>query len=146
IRFKIPKKTGGERLISAPMPRLKKAQYWILDNILRRVEVSDSAHGFLTGRSIVSNARPHVGADLIINLDLKDFFPTVSYKRVKGLFKSLGYSESAASVLGLICTEPDVEEVELDGKRYFVALTDRHLPQGAPTSPSITNILCRRLD
>lgn len=146
IRFKIPKKTGGERLISAPMPRLKQAQHWILSQILEKLELHDAAHGFRPCRSIVSNAQPHVGRDVIINFDLKDFFPSISYKRVKGLFQSFGYSEAAATIFGLLCTEPDVEEVELDGKTYFVALTDRHLPQGSPASPAITNLLCRRLD
>ncbi|MEW6211155.1 MAG: reverse transcriptase family protein [Acidobacteriota bacterium] len=145
-RFKIPKKTGGERLISAPLPRLKTAQHWILQNILERIEVDDAAHGFRPSRSIVTNALPHVGADCIINIDLKDFFPTVGYKRVKGLFRSLGYSEAAATIFALLCTEADAEEVHLDGKKYFVASGARHLPQGAPTSPAITNLLCRRLD
>ncbi len=146
VRFKIPKKTGGERLISAPMPRLKAAQHWILQNILERIELHDAAHGFRASRSIVTNALPHVGSDCIINIDLKDFFPSVGYKRVKGLFRALGYSEAAATIFGLICTEADMEEVELDGKKYFVAKGTRHLPQGAPTSPAITNLLCRRLD
>ena len=146
IRFKIPKKTGGERLISAPMPRLKNAQHWILVNILEKLELHDAAHGFRRDRSIVSNAQPHVGADVIINFDLKDFFPSISYKRVKGLFQSFGYSEAAATIFGLLCTQAQVEEVELDGKTYYVATTDRHLAQGSPASPAITNLLCRRLD
>jgi RNA-directed DNA polymerase len=146
VRFKIPKKTGGHRLISAPMPRLKQAQHWILDHILDQLELHPAAHGFRRGRSIVSNAQPHVGSEVVINLDLQNFFPSISYPRVKGLFRSLGYSEATATILGLICTEPDVEAVELDGKTYFIALSDRHLPQGAPTSPAITNLLCRRLD
>lgn len=146
IRFKIPKKTGGERLISAPMPRLKNAQHWILVNILEKLELHDAAHGFRRDRSIVSNAQPHVKRDIIINFDLKDFFPSISYQRVKGLFQSFGYCEAAATIFSLLCTQPEVEEVELDGKTYYVALTERHLPQGSPASPAITNILCRRLD
>ncbi len=146
IRFKIPKKTGGERLISAPMPRLKNSQHWILVNILEKLELHEAAHGFRRDRSIVSNAQPHVGADVIINFDLKDFFPSISYKRVKGLFQSFGYSEAAATIFGLLCTESTLEEVELDGKTYYVATSDRHLPQGSPASPAITNLLCRRLD
>lgn len=146
IRFKIPKKTGGDRLISAPMPRLKKAQHWILTNILEKLQLHAAAHGFRHNHSIVSNAQPHVGADVIINFDLKDFFPSISYQRVKGLFQSFGYSEAAATIFALLCTEPEIEEVEIDGKTYFVALTHRHLPQGSPASPAITNLLCRRLD
>lgn len=146
VRFQIPKKTGGYRIISSPMPRLKEAQRWILENILEKVEMHDAAHGFRASRSIVTNARPHVGADVIVNIDLKDFFPSVIYKRVKGVFRSLGYSEAAATIFGLICTEAEVEEVELDGKTYYVATSERHLPQGAPSSPAITNLLCRRFD
>lgn len=146
VRFRIPKKSGGERLISAPMPRLKAAQAWVLHEILEKLALHPAAHGFVRGRSIVSNARPHVGHALLINVDLKDFFPTVGYPRVKGLFGALGYSEEVATLLGLLCTEPDVDELILDGQRYFVAQGERHLPQGAPTSPAITNLLCRRLD
>lgn len=146
IRFKIPKKTGGERLISAPMPKLKRVQYWILENILEKLPIHDAVHGFRRDRSIVSNAQPHVGADIVINFDLQDFFPSVSYKRVKGLFRSFGYSDAAATIFGLLCTEAELEEVELDGKTYYVAIGERHLPQGSPASPAISNIMCRRLD
>jgi RNA-directed DNA polymerase len=145
-RFTIPKRTGGERLISAPHRRLKAVQHWILEKILEPLALADEAHGFVPGRSTVSNAVPHVGAAVVVNVDLKDFFPTVTYRRVKGLFRKLGYSEEVATVLGLICSEPDIAEAELDGTRYFVARGPRRLPQGAPTSPAITNALCRRLD
>lgn len=146
VRFQLPKKTGGTRLISAPMPRLKAAQAWVLEHILEKVPVHDAAHGFRAGRSIVTNAWPHVGAGVVVNLDLKDFFPSVGYPRVKGVFARLGYSEATATVLALLCTEPDVEEVELDGQRFYVSQGARRLPQGAPTSPALTNILCRCLD
>lgn len=146
VRFTIPKKTGGERLISAPMPRLKAAQHWVLERLLAPLATHEAAHGFRRGRSIVSNATPHVGAKVVINVDLKDFFPSVTYRRVKGVFRAQGHAESVATLLALLCTEPEVEEIELDGRRYFVALGDRRLPQGAPTSPALTNLLCRRLD
>jgi retron-type reverse transcriptase len=145
-RFTIPKKTGGERVISAPHKRLKAAQHWILKHILEPLKLADAAHGFVPGRSTVSNALPHVGAAIVVNVDLKDFFPTVTYKRAKGLFKKLGYSEEVATVLGLICSEPDITQTELDGTTFYVARGPRRLPQGAPTSPAITNALCRRLD
>lgn len=145
-RFRIPKKTGGERLISAPMPRLKRAQYWVLDNILARVGLHEAAHGFVPERSILTNARNHVGKDVVVNLDLKDFFPTLTYARVKGMFRSLGYAEKAAILLALLCTEAMVDEVHLDGERHFVGDGRRLLPQGAPTSPAITNVICRYLD
>lgn len=145
-RFYIPKKTGGKRLISTPMPKLKQAQYWILENLLNKVTINDAAHGFVKKRSIVSNALPHVKAEVVINIDLKDFFPTITYNRVKGIFKSLGYAEQVATILALICTEPDCDEIQLDNVTYYAARMERHLPQGAPTSPALTNILCRKMD
>jgi RNA-directed DNA polymerase len=145
-RFYIPKKTGGNRLISTPMPRLKNAQYWILENMLEKVILHDAAHGFVKKRSIVTNANPHVKAEVVINVDLKDFFPSISYTRVKGLLRKLGYSEQIATILGLICTEPECDQIELDGQTYYAAGIERYLPQGAPTSPAITNIICRKLD
>ncbi|MEJ2228969.1 MAG: reverse transcriptase family protein [Alphaproteobacteria bacterium] len=145
-RFLIPKKTGGHRQISAPMPRLKRAQYWVLDNILAKVPVHEAAHGFMAGRSILTNAAPHVGRDVVINLDLKDFFPSLSWRRVRGKFRGLGYAEGVATILALICTEPDVDEVELDGERLYARKGPRRLPQGAPTSPALTNLICLRLD
>ncbi len=145
-RFAIPKKTGGQRFISAPMPRLKRCQYWVLDHILAKVPCHPAAHGFLPQHSILSNALPHVGQAVVINLDLKDFFPSIEYPRVKGVFKSLGYGEQIATLLGLLCTEQATEEVRVDKQKYFVAGKKRSLPQGAPSSPMITNILCHTLD
>ncbi|MGC4035963.1 MAG: reverse transcriptase family protein [Chitinophagaceae bacterium] len=146
IRFSVPKKSGGRRVISAPMPKLKTLQYWILENILNKVPVHAAANGFVTTKSILSNASHHIGKEVVINVDFKDFFPTINYKRVKGIFVKLGYSEKIATVLALVCTEPEREEATLDGKKYFVATNKRTLPQGAPTSPAITNIICYKLD
>ncbi len=145
-RFAIRKKSGGIRIISAPMPRLKGAQYWVLHNILNRLTFHDAAHGFVQKRSILTNAQEHLKKEVVINIDLKDFFPSVHFKRVKGLFGKLGYSEMIATIFSLLCTEPDTEEVVLDGKTYFVAKGERALPQGAPTSPAITNLLCYKMD
>lgn len=145
-RFTLPKKSGGERLISAPMPRLKKLQRWLLDTVLAKVALHEAAHGFRPDRSIVSNARPHVGAQVVVNLDLESFFPTVTFPRIRGVFRSLGYGEAVATVLALLASEPDTFKVELDGRTFEVAQGPRRLPQGAPTSPAITNVLCRRLD
>ena len=145
-RFLISKKTGGERLISAPMPRLKRAQYWILENVLLKINCDECAHGFVPGKSIVTNAEQHIGKDVVINLDLKNFFPTIDYKRIKGLFQKLGYSEEISVVFALICSEPEIQEVELDNESWNIAKSKRHMPQGAPTSPVLSNLICRRLD
>ncbi len=146
--FTLPKKTGGERLISAPMPRLKRAQYWVLDNILAKVPAHDAAHGFLAGRSIVSNAAPHAGHDVVINLDVKDFFPSIAFGRIKGVFRHLGYGEAMATLLALLCSENRAQAWQVDGEKLFVGgkARERVLPQGAPTSPMLTNLLCCRLD
>jgi RNA-directed DNA polymerase len=145
-RFTIPKKTGGVREIAAPMPRLKRAQYWILVNILQPLEAHDAAHGFRAKRSILTNARPHAGRRVVVNIDLKDFFPTISYGRVKGFFVSLGYPEKVAAPLALICTDAERDKIQVDGQTWNVARGERRLPQGAPTSPAIANLIANRLD
>ena len=145
-RFRIAKKTGGYRTLSAPMPRLKRAQYWLLDTIIEKVEPHDAAHGFRAARSILTNAAPHQKKAVVINFDLKDFFPSIGYRRVKGLFRSFGYAEAQAAVFALLATEADRSEMRIDGETWHVAQGERALPQGAPTSPAITNLLCRKLD
>jgi len=146
IRFAIPKKSGGLRRISAPMPRLKQAQRWVLDEILRKIPVHEAAHGFLPGRSILSNAQVHTGQRCLINLDLADFFPSISYRRIRGFFHKQGYSESLAVILGLLCTEAEISQIELDGRTWYLRTGARSLPQGSPASPALSNLLCRRLD
>jgi RNA-directed DNA polymerase len=147
IRWTVPKRSGkGRRLISAPKPDLKRAQSWVARNITEHLPVHGAAHGFLTGRSILTNAVVHAGARLIIKFDVRDFYPTVTFRRVKGLFRKAGYGEQVATVLALLCTECPRDEIEIGGRKHYVATGPRSLPQGAPTSPSITNALCVRLD
>jgi ADP-ribosylglycohydrolase/fructose-1,6-bisphosphatase/inositol monophosphatase family enzyme/retron-type reverse transcriptase len=145
-RFEIAKKTGGVRCISAPKPALAAAQAKLLRGILTRLVPEPHAHGFVLGRSILSNATPHVGCQVVLNLDLKEFFPSITFRRVRGLFTAVGYSGQVATALALLCTEPPRVPAQVGGKRYWVALGQRVLPQGACTSPAITNALCRRLD
>jgi RNA-directed DNA polymerase len=145
-RFTIPKRDGSERAIWAPMPRLKKAQRWILRNIVEKLLVHGAVHGFLPGRSTLTNAAAHHAPKLVVKVDIKDFFPTVTLPRVKGIFRKAGYREEVATLLALICTESPREVVDLEGKTYYVALGPRCLPQGAPTSPALTNTLGLRLD
>lgn len=145
-RFTIPKRDGSERAIWAPLPKLKAAQHWILHNIAEKLLVHGNVHGFLAGRSTLSNAAVHASPRLVVKMDIKDFFPTVTLPRVKGIFRKAGYREQIATLLALICTEAPREIVERDGKQYFVALGPRCLPQGAPTSPALTNTLCLHMD
>ena len=145
-RFTIPKKDGSERAIWAPLPKLKKTQRWIHHHIVERLPVHGAAHGFLCNRSVLSNARQHVDSRIILKMDLKDFFPTITLPRVKGVFRKAGYQEQVATLLALLCTESPRDIVEHDGKTIYVSLSDRSLPQGAPTSPGLTNVVCRKLD
>jgi RNA-directed DNA polymerase len=142
-RFQISKKIGEARTISVPTPELKATQKWILKNILENIEVHDAAHGFCRNRSIVTNATPHVGADVIVKLDLQNFFQSILYKRVKALFYNFGYFETAATIFGLICT---IAKINDGGKTSYEDIEKRYLPQGAPTSPVISNLVCDRLD
>jgi RNA-directed DNA polymerase len=139
VEFEVPKATGGMRRIAAPRKPLRAVQRKILDEILSKVPVHRAAHGFLPGRSTVTNAEPHVGAAIVVKMDLVDFFPSIHYRRVVGLFENLGYSSSVARDLAGLCTyRPKLA----DGRMVWPGI----VPQGAPTSPAITNLICRRLD
>ncbi|OPZ83909.1 MAG: Reverse transcriptase (RNA-dependent DNA polymerase) [Firmicutes bacterium ADurb.Bin419] len=145
--FKIPKKKGGERSISAPKSKLKTAQRAILEKILSKLNISDQAHGFLKGRSVVSGAQTHISQPaLLINMDLEDFFPTLTFERVLGMFRAFGYSGYISSLIAMLCTYCERMEIEVKGKPKYVATSKRILPQGSPASPMITNIICRDLD
>lgn len=147
-KFTIPKHGGADRTICAPKPQLKWVQRRILEAVLARVPAHPSAHGFVPGRSTVTNAAVHRGAAVVVKFDLKDFFPTIHYFRVLGLFASLGYpvgnakfgtkdkSAQIAPVLARLCCYTP------DPTAWGTAL----VPQGAPTSPAISNLVCRRLD
>jgi len=132
IRWSVPKSSGGTRQIAAPKTHTRQAQDWVLKEILKKVPVSAAAHGFIKRRSIVTNAQSHTGKDIVINMDLEDFFPSVSMATVVGLFEWMGYSKDVAWHLGMLCT-----------CRYA---RRRALPQGAPTSPAISNLICWKLD
>jgi len=146
VQFEVPKRSGGKRLLSAPQPRLAAAQQWVLDEIISKLPVEDAAHGFVAKRSTVTNAVPHQGRDLVINLDLKDFFPSITFPRVRGVFVGIGYSPAVATLLALLCTECPRRPMSYAGKLYHVAVGERGLPQGACTSPALSNQVARKLD
>lgn len=139
--FSIKKKSGGNRTINAPVKALKiilRALNLVLQTI---AEPHSSATGFVPGKSIVDNAKPHVGAFYVYNIDLKDFFHSFDLNRVKlGLmnapFNLKGDRQKLAFLLASLTTHP----FEVDGTVKKV------LPQGSPTSPTLTNILCQKLD
>jgi RNA-directed DNA polymerase len=146
VRFQVPKKSGGVRQLAAPHKSLAAAQEWVLANVLGKVPTHDAAHGFVPGRSTVTNAAAHVGKAVVVNADLSDFFPTITFPRARGVFKQLGYSPAVATVLALLCTESPRRTVVYAGNRFHVATGPRALPQGACTSPALSNLAARRLD
>jgi hypothetical protein len=146
VRWLVPKRDGSSRLISAPKPELKRVQRWIMREVTEHLPVHGAAHGFLAGRSILTNAIVHARAKTVVKFDIKGFYPTVTMRRVKGLLRRAGLGEQVATLMALLATECPREEVDTHGKKHFVATGPRSLPQGAPTSPSITNALCLRLD
>jgi retron-type reverse transcriptase len=144
--FTIPKRSGGQRLILAPKRRLKRIQRALLPLLIDRLPVSQHAHGFRPGRSVRSNASLHVGRAVVLQLDLHDFFPTVTFGRVRGLLVALGYGYAVAAILATLLTEAPRQPVEVGGVLHHVPIGPRHCVQGAPTSPGLCNCVCRRLD
>lgn len=145
-QFEVPKAKGGTRVISAPRPRLRAALDRVRETLLSRLPPTPQAQAFVKGRSTVTNARPHLRQAVLVKVDIRDFFGSIGFPRIRGLFEALGYPGQVATLLGLLCTEAPRVEVDLDGKRWWVATGARALPQGAPTSPELTNQIARRLD
>jgi len=123
-----PKKTGGKRLIMAPNRELKAVQWWILRNILDRVPPMPVAKGFVRNQSILSNVLPHKQNNYFLCIDIEDFFPSIKYGRVFKVYETIGYNKRVAHMLTSLCTCEGV------------------LPQGGVTSPSLSNLVCVRLD
>ncbi len=122
------------------------AQRWIFQEIVGKLAVEPPAHGFVTGRSILTNAAPHCRRAVVVNLDLEGFFPSIGFPRVRSVFQRLGYSPAVSTILALLCTECPRRAVKYDGVPYLVATGPRGLPQGACTSPALSNQVARRFD
>jgi RNA-directed DNA polymerase len=146
VSFTVPKKSGGVRVLHAPHRKLAAAQRWVFENIVGKLSAEEPAHGFLPGRSTLTNALPHAGKTVVLNMDLEGFFPSITFPRVRSVFHRLGYSPAVATVLALLCTECPRKQVTYEGEPYFVATGPRGLPQGACTSPGLSNQVARRLD
>jgi len=128
--FEIPKKNGGFRKIYSPVYSLKTIQRWVLENILYKIKPSNNCFGYIKGMScpLTKNADKHKLNMFIMKLDLENFFSSLESKKVLWLFESIGYNKEASVILTNICT------------------CDGHVPQGAVTSPCLSNLLCIKLD
>jgi hypothetical protein len=157
----VTKRSGSLRLLEAPKPRLKRLQRRVLDAILAHIPPHEAAHGFRPGRSVSSFVRPHVGRAIVLKMDLRDFFATITAARVVSLFITAGYPEPVARLLAGLCTNtvpravlersagPAIEVDRARGIAIWRAgqlYGQAHLPQGAPTSPALANLAAFRLD
>jgi retron-type reverse transcriptase len=146
VTFAIPKRRGGERLIMAPKRRLKAVQRALNALLVSKLPVSSYAHGFRPKRSVRSNAQPHVGKRVVLRLDLREFFPSIHFGRVRGLLVSLGYGYPVATVLATLMTEAPRQPVRIGDQTFYPPVGSRACPQGAPTSPGLSNAVTMKLD
>ena len=144
--------SGSHRLIEIPKPLLKLAQRAVLERILDHIPPHEASHGFRKGCSIGSFVEGHTGRDMVLRMDLRDFFPSIFRARVLRLFLTAGYPEEVALSLARLCTQRVPPEVVnsapgrtltwLQRQRFQLA----HLPQGTPTAPALANLCAFRLD
>lgn len=128
--FEIPKKNGKTRKIAAPIPSLKSIQKKLSKDIAKCYETKKHVHSYLKNKGIRTNGKVHVKQKYVLNLDLEDFFTSINFGRVSGMFKSypFRFNDEIANLLSQLCCH------------------ENYLPQGSPCSPIITNFICRNLD
>lgn len=128
--FNVKKRDGSSRTINSPIGELKELQFILKEDLLKIFGTKSCVHGFVKSRNILTNAKNHLNKKILVNLDLQDFFTSIHFGRVYGLFlsKPFNFPKIIATLLAQICC------------------CEGLLPQGAPTSPIISNFICRKLD
>jgi len=155
--FRISKRSGGSRVISVPGPQLKKVQSWLAQHILNKVEPHVASHAFSPGSSITACAREHAGARWLVKMDIADFFGSISEIQVYHVFRRLGYSKLVSFELARLCTMVPFASAKHSMKSWQVRFRRKRivvyaepligrLPQGAPTSPMLANLVMQDSD
>lgn len=127
-QFEIAKGKGKTRVIEAPDKRLKYLQRQIAEKLNLLYRVRDTVHGFVVGKSVKTNGLSHLRKRFVLNIDLQEFFPSITERRIIGVLESLSIESRVAEIIATLCCHKN------------------HLPQGAPTSPVLSNMICFRLD
>lgn len=156
--YTISKRSGGGRRIAVPDPILMSVQRWIAREILRDRPVHPISHAYSPGSSIVKCAGRHAGAGWLLKIDIHDFFESIAERRVYRVFREVGYQPLLAFELARLCTRPwtnpsdatrdkrSVANATRRGPEVYARRLTGYLPQGAPTSPMLSNLVCRQLD
>ena len=132
------------REIESPSLNLKNRQRWIVNHILEDEEIGSWIHGYVKGKSIVTNARVHLNKKRLLRIDIKHFFGSITFDMVKNLFVEIGYSKSAADELARICTFST--DMYCWNQEYEERNEYKYIPHGAPSSPYIANLVFQKVD
>lgn len=145
----VEKRRGGVRLIESPKTLLKRVQRQIYSSLLAKASVHSAAHGFRQSRGCLSHAENHTNQEYLFTFDLANYFHSIDWYRTYKVFRELGYADEIAKYLACLCTSrfngPRKILLELDAMQGL-RVKRRHLPQGAPTSPALSNLVMQRLD
>lgn len=155
--FRISKRSGGSRVISVPGPQLKEVQTWLTQHVLSKVKPHIASHAFSPGSSIADCARQHAGARWLVKIDIADFFGSVTEIQVFHVFQRLGYSDLVSFELARLCTTVPFSSAKHSMKSWQARFPRRRihfysetlmgrLPQGAPTSPMLANLVMHDAD